>query len=391
MLLSLALTLLVGMLLGEIFKKIHLPPLLGMIIAGLSIGPYALNLLDEKFLSISPDLREIALIIILMRAGLTLSIDDLRKVGRPAILMSFIPAILEIGAMIIFAPKFFGVSVIDAALMGTVVAAVSPAVIVPKMITIIKEGYGTKKAIPQMILASATIDDVFVIILFSSLLSLSQGSSVSLVSIATIPVSIIAGIVFGVVLGVALTLLFKKIHLRDSKKVLVLLSLGFTLLVLESVLENTIPFSALIAIMFLGIVLRVKQQNVAMRMSDKFSKLWVFAEIVLFVLVGASVNMSYALQEGVGALGLIFLIIIFRMFGVCLCLLKTPFTNSERLFCMIAYIPKATVQAAIGRIPLMVGLSSGDIILTVAVLSILITAPLGSILIEYTYKKLLRR
>ncbi len=389
MLLSFALSLLLGMLLSEVFKKIHLPPLLGMIIAGLAIGPYAFNLLDESFLAMSGMLREIALIIILTRAGLTLNIEDLKKVGRPAILLCFIPALMEIGAMIFLAPKLFNITVLEAALMGSVVAAVSPAVIVPKMITIIEEGRGTKKSIPQMILASATVDDVFVIILFTSFLGLTQGSSVSILSFASIPVSIVLGILFGTVLGLLFSWFFKKVHLRDSQKVLIVLSIGFILVTLEDVFVATIPFSALIAVMSFGITIKATFSDLSSRLSVKFSKLWVFAEILLFVLVGASVNVSYALQEGMDAVILIFGILVFRMLGVWLCLFKTNLKIKERLFCLFAYIPKATVQAAIGSIPLALGLACGDIILTVAVLSILITAPLGAILIEISYKKLL--
>ncbi len=391
MLISLALTLLCGMLFGEIFKKFHIPPLLGMIVAGLIIGPSAFNLLDESFLAISGMLREIALIIILTRAGLTLNIEDLKKVGRPAMLLCFIPALLEISAMIILAPKLLAVSTLEAALMGSVIAAVSPAVIVPKMISIIEEGYGTKKSIPQMILASASVDDVFVIILFASFLNLAQGAAVSALNFVAIPFSIVFGIFIGALLGLILSKVFKKLHLRDSQKVLIVLSFGFVLVTAENMLEGVIPFSALIAIMSFGITLKFKYPVLAKRLSAKFSKLWVFAEIMLFVLVGASVNIDYALQEGFGAIILIFVVLFFRVLGVWLCLLKADFEKKEKLFCMFAYVPKATVQAAIGGIPLAMGLSCGDTILTVAVLSILISAPLGAILIELSYKKLLQR
>ncbi len=391
MLFSLAIALLLGLLLSEFCKKCHLPPLLGMIFAGLALGPYALNVLDEGLLAISGTLREVALVIILTRAGLTLNIEDLKKVGRPAILMCFIPAVLEIGAMIFFAPKFFGITMLEAALMGAVVAAVSPAVIVPKMITIIEEGYGTKKSIPQMILASASVDDVFVIILFTSLLSVAQGSSISALHFTVIPFSIISGIVCGVFLGFMFSLFFKKFYLRDSQKVLIVLSVGFILVTLEDFLSLNIPFSGLIAIMSFGIALKTRYPTLSSRLSVKFSKLWVFAEIILFVLVGASVNISYALQEGIIAIVLIFAILFFRIVGVWFCLLGTKLANKEKLFCMFAYIPKATVQAAIGGIPLSLGIGCGNVILTVAVLSILITAPLGAILIEFSYKKLLEK
>ena len=389
MLLSFAIALLCGLLLSELCKKINLPPLLGMIIAGIVVGPFALNWLSTDFLAISPVLREFALIIILTRAGLTLNIDDLRKVGRPAILMCFVPAVFEISAMILFAPKLLGVTVLEAALMGAVVAAVSPAVIVPKMIGIIEQGYGTKKAIPQMILAGASVDDVFVIILFTSFLALNQGESINAMSFANIPSSIVVGIVSGAIIGVISAMFFKKIHLRDSQKVLILLAIGFLLVTLEDLLVGVVPFAALIAIMSFGIALKAKNNELATRLSSKFSKLWVFAEIMLFVLVGASVDISYALKAGPLAILLIFCILIFRLLGVWICLIKTKLTKKERLFCLFAYIPKATVQAAIGGIPLGVGLGCGSTVLTVAVLSILITAPLGAILIEASYKKLL--
>ncbi len=389
MLLSFALALLVGMLLSELCKKIHLPPLIGMIIAGILIGPNMLNILNADFLFLSPVLREFALVIILTRAGFTLNVKDLIKVGRPAILLSFIPAVLEISAMLLLAPKLLGVTIGEAALIGSVVAAVSPAVIVPKMITIIEEGYGTKKAIPQMILASASIDDVFVIILFTSLLGFSQGETLSAISIVTVPFSIITGIIGGFLFGAFLFALFKRFHLRDSQKALVVLSIGFILLTLENVFNTRIPFSALIAIMCLGITLNAKQHEMATRISLKFSKLWIFAEIMLFVLVGSSVDIRYALQSGFTAVILLLCVLFFRMLGVWLCLLKTKLLKKERIFCALAYIPKATVQAAIGGIPLAMGLSCGNIVLTIAVLSILITAPLGSCLIEFSYKKLL--
>ncbi len=389
MLFSLAIALLLGMLLSELCKKIHLPPLLGMIVAGILIGPNVFNWLDKSLLAISSNLREIALIIVLTRAALTLNIDELKKVGRPAMLMSFVPALLEISAMVVFAPQIFNISIMDAALMGSVIAAVSPAVIVPKMITIIEDGYGTKKSIPQMILASASIDDVFVIILFTSFLGFSQGESVSVFHFFTIPLSLLLGVVCGTILGFLFSVFFKKVHLRDSQKVIIILSIGFMLLTLENMLKATISFSALIAIMSFGIMLKARSSELASRLSLKFSKLWVFAEILLFVLVGASVDVSYAMQEGVMAIVLLCVVLSFRMVGVLLCLIKSSFNRKERLFCMFAYIPKATVQAAIGGIPLAMGIACGNIVLTIAVLSILITAPIGALLIEKTYKKLL--
>ncbi len=391
MLLSLALALLIGMLLSALCKKCNLPGLLGMLFTGIVLGPSCLNWLDTSLLHISAELRSIALIIILLRAGLTLDINDLKRVGRPALLMSFLPALFEITAMIILAPRFFGLTVLEAALMGSVVAAVSPAVIVPKMIQVIEENYGTKKSIPQMILASATLDDVFVIVLFTSFLALNQGQAVTALSFISIPTSIIIGIFCGIVIGLLLYILFKKNHLRDSQKVIVILAVGFILMTLETFLKSVVPFSGLIAIMTMGITLKARYPILASRLSVKFSKLWLFAEVLLFVLVGSSVDIAYALKAGPVAFVLVICVLFFRMISVLFCLLKTSLNFKEKLFCMISYIPKATVQAAIGSIPLSMGLSSGSVILTVAVLSILITAPLGASLLQLSYKKLLQK
>ncbi len=390
MLFSVAIVLLIGLFFSFICKKIHLPPLLGMLIAGMLIGPYGLNWIDDALLHISLDLREIALIIILARAGLTLNIQDLKKVGRPAILLCFMPAIFEIGAMMLLGPLFFNISILEAGLMGSIVAAVSPAVIVPKMIKIIEEGYGTKKSIPQMILAGASVDDVFVIVLFTVLLGMVQGNDASVMSFVNIPLSIISGIFIGALIGYILSSVFKKNHMRDSIKVLVVLSTGFLLVAFEDSIKNFFSLSSLIAIMSLGTTIKATYSLVAKRISTKFSKLWVFAEIILFVLVGAAVNIQFALNASLDAVLLLFSVLVFRMLGVFLCVLKTSLTRKERMFCMFAYIPKATVQAAIGGIPLAMGLSSGDTMLTIAVIAILITAPLGASLIEFSYKKFLQ-
>lgn len=389
MLTSLALIFLIGMSLGSLFKKMKLPSLLGMLITGIILGPYALNWLDPSILAISTDLRQIALIIILTRAGLALDVKDLMKVGRPAILMCFIPACFEIAGMILLAPRLLGISILDAAIMGAVVAAVSPAVIVPKMLYLMENKYGTKKSIPQMIMAGASVDDVFVIVLFTSFMGLAQGGEISLLSFGQIPISIVSGLIAGILLGILLTLFFQKIQLRDSAKVIVLLSVSFLLVALGHFLEGLMPFSGLLAVMSMGAALQKKDPKLAVRMSSKFSKLWVGSEIILFVLVGATVDLNYAMASGVAAILVIFGVLIFRMAGVFCCMIKTKLSTRERLFCMIAYIPKATVQAAIGSIPLAVGLPSGPIILTVAVLAILITAPLGAFGIDMTYKKLL--
>ena len=391
MLTSLALIFLCGLLLGSIFQKIKLPPLLGMIITGIVLGPYALNLIDQSVLSISSDLRQIALIIILTRAGLNLDINSLKKVGRPAILMCFLPACFEIIGMVLLAPPLLGISILDALIMGTVVAAVSPAVIVPKMLKLIETGYGKDKSIPQMIMAGASVDDVFVIVLFTSFTGLAQGESFSPISLIQVPISIILGIGLGILIGILLGFFFKKVHMRDSIKVIIILSISFLLVTLENSLKGIVPISGLIAIMSIGISLQKIRSDASKRISTKFSKLWVAAELMLFVLVGATVDIKYAFSAGIMAILLIFGVLVFRMIGVLICLIKTKLNKKERIFCMIAYCPKATVQAAIGYIPLTMGLSCGNIVLTVAVLSILITAPLGAFLIELLYKRLLKK
>lgn len=389
MLLSIALILVVGMAMGWICRKVKLPSLLGMLLTGIVLGPYVLNLLDDSILSISSELRKIALIIILTRAGLGLDLTGLKKIGRPAVFMCFVPASFEILGIVLLAPKIIGVSVLEAAVMGAVLAAVSPAVVVPRMVKLMEEGYGTKQGIPQLILAGASVDDVYVIVLFSTFLGMMQGKGVSAVSFINIPVSILLGIAIGLILGAALSLYFEKVHIRDTAKVLIILSISFFLVVIEDTLMTPITFSALIAIMFIGIGLKKKREVVAVRLSAKYGKLWVAAEIFLFVLVGATVNITYLKNVGVKALMLIAGALIFRMLGVFVCLTKTDFTGKERLFVMMAYTPKATVQAAIGGIPLSLGFACGDIVLTVAVLAIVLTAPLGAFAIDLSYKKLL--
>ncbi len=391
MLTSLALIFLCGMLLGSLFQKLQIPSLLGMLLTGIVLGPYALNLLDGSLLGISADLRQIALIIILMRAGLNLDIKDLKKVGRPAILMCFVPACFEIAGMVLIAPKLLGISVLDAAIMGTVVGAVSPAVIVPKMLHLMENRYGTAKSIPQLILAGASVDDVFVIVLFTAFTGLAQGGKIAASSFLQIPVSILLGIAVGIGLGLLLALFCKKVHLRDSVKVVILLSVSFLLVALETALKGIVPFSGLLAVMSMGIALQKKRHEVAKRLSVKFSKLWIAAEVLLFVLVGATVDIQYAVSAGFMAVLAVLGALVFRMLGVFCCLLKTKLLMKERLFCMVAYLPKATVQAAIGSIPLAMGLPCGKIVLTVAVLAILITAPLGAFGIDRSYKRLLQK
>lgn len=391
MLLSLALVFLCGMTLGGIFQRLRLPSLLGMLLTGILLGPYVLDLLDPTLLLISMDLRQIALIIILARAGLNLDIKDLKKVGRPAFLMCFVPACFEIIGMIIFAPKLLGISTLEAAIMGTVVAAVSPAVIVPKMLRLMESGYGTKKSIPQMIMAGASVDDVFVIVLFTAFTGLAQGGNVTPMSFFTIPTAIVFGLLGGVLAGWMLSIFFTKVHIRDSLKVVIILSVSFLLVTLEHSLTGVVGFSGLLAVMALGATLKKKKYQVASRLSGKFSKLWVCCEILLFVLVGATVNINYTLKTGFVGILLIAGVLIFRIAGVFVCLIKTKLNKKERVFSAFAYIPKATVQAAIGGLPMAMGLDCGEIVLTVAVLAILITAPLGAILMESTYDKFLTR
>lgn len=391
MLLSLSLILLTGMFLGFLCRKIHLPALVGMIATGIIFGPYVLNLIDPKILSISSELRRIALIIILMRAGLSLDVSGLKKVGRSAILMCFVPAAFEMIGYVIVAPLFFDISRLDAAIMGAVLAAVSPAVIVPRMIKLTEEGYGTDKQIPQMILAGASVDDVFVIVMFSAFTGIAQGQNIDVWQFVKVPFSIVIGIGAGFVTGLILGFLFKSLHMRDSAKVIILLCVAFALDAFESNFGNLIPFSGLLAVMTMGVGLQKNRKEAAGRLSAKFNKLWVCAEIVLFVLVGACVDISYTKQAGVNTIIVILLVLIFRIVGVVLCVAGTNLNVKERIFCAFSYIPKATVQAAIGGLPLAMGLDCGNLVLTVAVVGILITAPAGAFLIDVTYKKCLQQ
>lgn len=391
MLTSIAMILLLGLLMGWIFSKFRLPSLLGMIIVGIIISPHALNLIDESILMISGDLRQIALVIILTRAGLSLDISDLKKVGRPAVFMCFLPACIEILGTVILAPILLKVSVLDAAVMGSVIAAVSPAVIVPRMIQLIDEGYGKAKSIPQLILAGASVDDVFVIVVFTAFTTLASTGQMTISSFIRIPISIVLGIILGSGAGILLVLFFKKNHMRDSLKILIILSISFLLLEIQNRLEGIIPISGLLAIMSMGIMLKQKYDVLASRLSVKYSKLWIGAEVFLFVLVGTTVDVKYAASAGIFSVLLIIGALLFRMSGVALSLVKTDLSKKERLFCMAAYTPKATVQAAIGAIPLSMGLDCGNIVVTVAVLSILITAPFGALCIDNLYKRLLEK
>ena len=389
MLLSISLILILGMFMGWICQKLKLPSLLGMLITGIVLGPFGFNLLDNSILGISAELRKIALIIILTRAGLGLDLSGLKKIGRPAVLMCFVPASLEMIGMILLAPKLMGLTTLEAAIMGAVLAAVSPAVVVPRMVKLIDEGYGVNEGIPQLILAGASVDDVYVIVMFSTFVGMMQGEGASVLRFANIPISIFFGIALGLILGILLAYFFKKVHIRDTSKVLIILSISFFLVVIEDKMTTAITFSALIAIMFIGIGLQKKREVVAKRLSVKYGKLWVAAEVFLFVLVGATVNIEYLGKVGAKAFIVIIGALAFRMFGAFICLLGTSLKKKERLFTMMAYTPKATVQAAIGGIPLALGFSCGDTVLTVAVLAIVITAPLGAFAIDLSYKKLL--
>ena len=391
MLTSIAIILLSGLTMGWIFSRLKLPSLLGMVIVGIVLSPHCLNLVDESILMISGDLRQIALVIILTRAGLSLNISDLKRVGRPAVLMCFVPACVEMLGTILFAPVLLGVSLLDAAIIGSVIAAVSPAVIVPRMIKLIEEGYGKEKSIPQMILAGASVDDVFVIVVFTAFTTLAATGEISVASFLQIPVSIFLGILSGCIVGAILVWFFKKYHIRDSVKVLIILSISFLLLEVQTRMEGIVPISGLLAIMSMGIMIKQKYDVLARRLSVKYNKLWLGAEIFLFVLVGIAVDLRYAVSAGAAVIVLVVLALVCRMTGVVLSLIKTDLTGKEKLFCAMAYTPKATVQAAIGTIPLAMGLECGSIVLTVAVVSILLTAPFGAICVDSSYKKILKK
>ena len=397
MLTSLALIFLVGLAMSAICKQIRLPGIIGMLATGIVLGPYVLDLLSPSILGISADLRKLALIIILLKAGLSLNLSDLKKVGRPAILMSFVPASFEICGYILFAPMILGVTRVEAAVMGAVMGAVSPAVVVPRMVKLMEEGYGTKKGIPQMILAGASCDDIFVIVLFSTFAGIAQGGTADFTQFLNIPVSIVLGILLGAAVGYLLSLFFetayaKEHYVRNSMKVIVVLGLSFLLMAVETWAKPYVSVSGLLAVVSMACVLKMKcPKSVSGRLSEKFGKLWIAAEVVLFVMVGAAVDIRYTATAGGAAVVMILLALIFRAAGVCVCMAGTALNKKERLFTVIAYLPKATVQAAIGSVPMAMGLSCGQIVLSVAVLAILITAPLGAIGMDMTYRRLLKR
>ena len=395
MLTSLSLIFLVGLSMAFICRKIKLPRIIGMLITGIALGPFVLDLLDPQILGISSELRQTALIIILIKAGLSLNISDLKKVGRPAVLMSFLPALFEIGAFVLLAPRLLHITVLDSAIMGAVLGAVSPAVVVPRMVQLMDENCGTDKQIPQLILAGASLDDVFVIVLFSTFINMAQGGSAKIMDFVNIPISIILGILLGAAFGFVLAFLFELAHkrgnsMRQSIKTIILIGAAFLLMAIETWLEGTVSISGLLAVMSMACVIQLRcRKEVSDDLSAKYGRLWLAAEVILFVLVGAAVDIRYTLQAGAMAVLVIFIALIFRSVGVLVCLIGTKLNRKEKLYCIIAYLPKATVQAAIGSVPLLLGLPCGNIVLSVAVLSILITAPLGAILMDLTYKKLL--
>lgn len=397
MLTSLAYVFLVGLAAAALCQKLRLPRIIGMLFTGILLGPYVLNLLDPSILSVSADLRQLALVIILMKAGLSLNLGDLKRVGRPALLMSCLPATFEILAYTLLAPVIFGVSWVEGAVMGAVLGAVSPAVVVPRMVTLMDGGWGTEKSIPQMILAGSSMDDVYVIVLFSTFVGMAQGGTVSLSAFAGIPISILLGIAVGAGVGWLLAVFFEynynhQAHIRNSTKVIILLGTAFLLLAVEDWLEGIVPFSGILAVTAMACGVHLKcPQPVSARLSEKFGKLWLAAEVVLFVLVGAAVDIRYTMEAGLGAVLIIFAALAIRAVGVSLAVSGTDLTAKERLFCVIAYLPKATVQAAIGSVPLALGLPCGNLVLSVAVLAILLTAPLGAFGMDHTYRRLLRR
>lgn len=397
MLTSLAYIFLIGLAMAALCQQLHLPRIIGMLFTGILLGPFALNLLDDSILSISSELRQMALIIILIKAGLSLNLADLKKVGRPAVMMACVPASCEILAFFLLAPALMGVSRVEAAVMGAVLGAVSPAVVVPRMVQLMEEGYGTEKSIPQMILAGASCDDIFVIVLFSTFSSMAQGGSASLADFAGIPVSILLGVALGAAAGWLLSGFFETAYahkhmVRNSMKVIVVLGAAFLLMAAETWLKGRVPLSGLLAVVAMACTLKLRSTPaVTRRLSEKFGKLWLAAEVLLFVLVGAAVDVRYTLAAGPAALAMITLALMFRAAGVCLCMAGTALNRKERLFCVIAYLPKATVQAAIGSVPLAMGLPCGRLVLSVAVLAILITAPLGAIGMDASYRRLLEK
>lgn len=391
MLTDIAVIFLLGIVFAKVFEKMGLAPIIGMLMAGIIISPHQLNIVSDTIINLSADLRQIALVVILTRAGLSLNFDKLKKVGRPAILLSFVPASIEMLAIIFFSQNFFNIDTIDAGIMAAVLAAVSPAIVVPRMIKLINEGYGGDKNIPEMILAGASVDDVFVIVFFSSFLALKTGGKLSAMSFLNIPISIITGIFLGIIIGKIFVFVFEKININEIYKTMIFVSLSFLMLKLQSLIEPYIAMSALIAIMAAGIVINRIDSKMAKELLGTYNRLWKIFELFLFVLVGISVDLTYIKEAGLLAVLLIIIGLIFRMIGVNISLIGTNLDKNERVFTSFAYLPKATVQAAIGPVALSMGLNSGNLILSVSVIAILLTAPLGAILTDKTYKKLLKK
>ena len=397
MLTSLSLILLVGLAMGGICRRLKLPRINGMLFTGIQLGPCVLNMLDDNILLISADLRQMALVIILLKAGLSLKLSDLKKVGRPALLMSALPAAFEILAFVLLGPALLHISPVEGAVMGAVLGAVSPAVVIPRMDQLMEEGYGTDKSIPQLIIAGASCDDIFVIVLFSTFLGMAQGGSAQVSDFMDIPVSIVLGVILGALVGWLMCKFFEQYYargkyIRNSTKVIVVLGMSFLLLAIEDAAEDVVAVSGLLAIVSMACTLNMTcPEKVVKRLSEKFGKLWIAAEVLLFVLVGAAVDIRYTLQAGLAAVAMILIGLVFRSVGVILCLLGTNLNRKEKLYSILAYLPKATVQAAIGSVPLAMGLPCGKLVLSVAVLAILITAPLGAILMDTSYRKLLNR
>lgn len=397
MLTSLSFIFLLGLAMAAVCQRLKLPRIIGMLLTGILLGPYALNLLDPSILAVSADLRQMALIIILLKAGLSLNLADLKRVGRPAVMMACVPASFEILGFLIFAPHILGVTRVEAAVMGAVLSAVSPAVVIPRMVQLMEERYGTDKSIPQMIMAGASCDDIFVIVLFSTFVTMAQGGAVHGTDLLNVPVSIILGVALGVGTGYALSRFFEKAYVcgryvRNSTKVIILLGVSFLLMAVETWLKEIVSISGLLAVVSTACVLKIRSiPDVSSRLSEKFGKLWIAAEVILFVLVGAAVDIRYTLEAGLPALAMIAAALVFRSLGTMFCLFGTALNLKERLFCIIAYLPKATVQAAIGSVPLALGLPCGALVLSVAVLAIVITAPLGALGMDLTYKKFLKK
>jgi NhaP-type Na+/H+ or K+/H+ antiporter len=390
-LLSIGLILGLGFLFGVLFEKIKLPKIIGMIFIGILIGPSVLNIINGSVLNISAELRQTALVIILTRAGLSLDLENLKKIGRPALLMCFVPAIFEIAVITLIAPPLLGVTIFEALLIGSVVAAVSPAIIIPRMLKLQEAGYGKNKNVPELIMAGASVDDIFVIVLFYAFLGLSSGNALNLRTLVEIPVSIILGIIIGIVVGLGISRTLKKITVNEITQFLIVFAMSLALLGFETFIQTHVKFSALISIITLGMVIFLDNKIVATILQKQYASLWVFFEIILFVLVGISVDLNYVLSAGFMPIVVILIALIGRTIGVYISLIFTNLNFKERLFIIISYIPKATVQASIGAIALTNGLSVGPLILTIAVFSILITAPIGAILTDLSYKKLLQQ